>query len=586
MLSGRERLLYFTLVISRVVTNILDVLAIFGVGVFVASLTGESVGGIEIGEVFFRNLLNANLTTLLSVVALLFVCKSVVSVGLMWATSNFLANVEARVADSITSHLFGGTLTRLEKFSRGNLYVAVVNSASNATHGLLMSGASFVSEGSLLLFVLFGLSFIDPILTGLTALYLVTILGLFHFTIRRRLSAYGSAINEISVSLNDALGDLVSAFKEMSVKGTRGHYLARLANQRSKLAKSSAFLGFLQALPRIFMENALILGLVFLVTTEVVFGANFFDLATAAVLLAGGLRIMGALLPVQSALANIRVLSPQARLAHDLFSRHKENSEDSPTGLIARNRELSAPDVTLEDVWFSHPGSPKPTLKGVSLKLEPGSFSALIGPSGSGKSTVADLLLGLRKPDHGTITYGNLTLGEIWSANRQAIGYVPQNPGIIRGSLLENITLGDSKTDLEWLDKVLIDSDLFDWVKTLPAGLFTDLSAVSERLSGGQKQRVGIARALYQKPTILVLDEVTSSLDADSENLISRTILNLRGKVTILVIAHRLTTVKKADSVFVLDRGEIIGHGPFTRLRKELPLVERYADLMGIENQT
>jgi ABC-type multidrug transport system fused ATPase/permease subunit len=226
-------------------------------------------------------------------------------------------------------------------------------------------------------------------------------------------------------------------------------------------------------------------------------------------------------------------------------------------------------EVELSHVSYSFQDSDVDLISDLSLLIEPGEFVAITGESGSGKTTLIDILLGLRKPSSGKVEISNLEPTAAISQWPGAIAYVPQEVFVSGKSLKENIGLGlpphEISDDLVWetLKQVQLDS----WARGLPQGLGSPLGDFGSKISGGQRQRIGIARALYSRPHLLVLDEATSSLDSNTEAKISELLRNLGKEVTVLVIAHRLSSIQSADRVVFLKKGQITGVGTFNELR-------------------
>ncbi len=231
--------------------------------------------------------------------------------------------------------------------------------------------------------------------------------------------------------------------------------------------------------------------------------------------------------------------------------------------------------ISFSSIEFSYPRSPKPILNNLNLTIYKGLHYAFVGPSGAGKSTLIDLFLGLLDPSKGQISIDSIDLNKIGIRNWQnKISYVPQEPLISDLTLRENIAFGIPKQLIDD-DKIfycLKQTKLFEVCNTLQEGIYTNLGNKGINLSGGQKQRVAIARALYKNTEILVLDEATSSLDNKTEKLIQNTIRNLKSKITIISIAHRFSTIKNCDKIFLLDNGSLKGEGSYDELQKNSKL--------------
>ena len=239
----------------------------------------------------------------------------------------------------------------------------------------------------------------------------------------------------------------------------------------------------------------------------------------------------------------------------------------------------------MNDVRFEYPGKKELAIQVPELVIESGQHIAIVGPSGAGKTTLVDLLLGVITPTHGTITISGR---DPVSAVREwpgAISYVPQDVVIARGSLQENIALGydPSEIDMVRLAEAINKAELGELEQQLRDKSQNSLGEMGSRISGGQRQRVGIARALYTNPKLLVLDEATSSLDAETEKLISDSLATRSKSTTLITIAHRLSTVRSADKVIYISKGQIRAIGSFDEVRKSVPDFDNQANLMGLK---
>jgi ABC-type multidrug transport system fused ATPase/permease subunit len=240
--------------------------------------------------------------------------------------------------------------------------------------------------------------------------------------------------------------------------------------------------------------------------------------------------------------------------------------------------------VNLESVEFSYPGKSVPAVKDATLSISPGQSVAFVGGSGAGKTTIVDILLGVLSPKSGSVKISNvapLVAVVKWPG---AVSYVPQDVTISNGTIRENVSLGFSSEFVsdEMIWAALDIAQLSDFVRQLPEQLDTKVGERGTKISGGQRQRLGIARAMFTKPKLLVLDEATSSLDGQTESDISDAINILKGDVTVVMIAHRLSTVRHSDLVVYLDQGRILAQGSFEEVRSQVPNFDKQAQLMGL----
>jgi ATP-binding cassette subfamily C protein len=242
------------------------------------------------------------------------------------------------------------------------------------------------------------------------------------------------------------------------------------------------------------------------------------------------------------------------------------------------------PNIQICDLNFSYPEQAEKVLSGVNLSLESGEFLAIVGKSGAGKSTLVDALLGLVVPEAGSVRISNQEPKNCLSMWPGAIAFVPQETHILNGSLRSNVCLGFEEgafSDLE-ISEALHSAQLQEFIAGLSSGLDTIVGEYGIGLSGGQRQRLGIARALLTMPRLIILDEATSSLDAQTESEINQAIYNLKGSVTVVLIAHRLSSARNADKVAYLLDGKISALGSFEEVRRLVPDFDAQAKLMGL----
>ena len=338
-------------------------------------------------------------------------------------------------------------------------------------------------------------------------------------------------------------------------------------------------------------EAALVLGgfmlaAVVLATQEVAAAVG-----TIALFLAAATRVMPSILRLQGAMLGMRsaagAADPTFALAADLGWPKAE--EDSYAGAVVGLRPAMIykdfdPSIRIENVSFTYPDSQSPALNDITLQVAPGTSLALVGRSGSGKSTLADVILGVLHPDLGKATVaGRLAedCARLWPG---AIGYVPQQVALANATIKQNVALGLTPDmiddDLVW--EALERAHLLETVKRSPLGLDARIGEQGLRLSGGQRQRLGIARALLSRPKLLVLDEATSALDSETERDIAETLASLEGSVTLLIIAHRLATVRHVDQVAYMEDGRIVAVGTFKELIHQVPAFASQASLLGL----
>jgi ABC-type multidrug transport system fused ATPase/permease subunit len=598
-MSLNERARWSVLLASRIIINVLDVAAILAVGFVATSTAFFLTGGSDPNrELQFAGLQLPAVTAqtlpfVASGILVAFILKALTSIWLTRLTSELVARVEARAAKAVAETVFQGDLSTARGKSREELMFAIQVGSPSSFNGLLNGLAAIISEGTLFLLVCLGFSLVSLEITVAAILYFGVVGWVINFYIGTKLSIEAERANTSAVDANAAVGDLVSVFRELSVQGKVDFFIDRLYNSRLSAAGSTAKQFYLTSMPRYIIESALLVGIAMFVLSQAISGNIVDSLSSIGVFLAGGFRLTAAMLPLQTALLSVKAAIPAAKSVTALLSKSLAVREPKnlrkPADLLENNvgketgTQSGALGVHASALVYAYPGAINPSINGASFSIEPGSQIAFIGPSGSGKSTLADLICGLLIPTAGSIKLiSQKPLGE----NRVAsVAYVPQHPGFVSGTILDNIALGfpSQEVDIERAMHALSGAHLDQVVRELPLGLGTNLGKLKDGLSGGEIQRLGLARALYARPGILVMDEATSALDAESESEIQKALDEMRGRVTVILIAHRLNTIQHADKVFLVEDGQVKDSGTFKDLMSRNSSLERIVDLMRIE---
>lgn len=592
-LTRRERFVYTTAVLLRMLTGLLDVAGILLVG-FIASAIASQASVETSGQPvrllgFTVPVLDANgLFTLVATVLGVFILKAVLAVSLTRFLTFFIAGVETRAADRIAGHLLRGSLLDLKNRSTSEVQYAVTNSSTYAFTGLLNNLATLVSESFLLLVIAATFVLVNPLAALFTVVYFAIFVVILQTIIARTLRRASAQAVSGTIDTMSRIADTTGAFREIQVMNKQDHFVDSIAESRRRISRSGAEMTFVGTLPRYVVETALILGVVLLLGQQLLLGEPASGLATVGVFLTGGVRLMASLLPLQSALANIKQNGEQARASLDLLD---EAAQPAPApslpatpGSVPLDRPLA---VEVRSVSVAYPGTAgRRALDAVTLTVEAGSFAAVIGPSGAGKTTLVDVVLGLIEPVEGTALVGGYAPRSIAAVAPGLISYVPQKPGLISGTIAQNVALGleGDEIDRDRVEQALAEAYLADFIATLPEGIDTSVGKQADALSGGQIQRIGLARALYTRPRLLVLDEATSGLDASSESFVSSSLRALHGETTVIVVAHRLSTVQTADVVHVVEGGRLTASGSFSQVSGANPTVAEYVRLMTFDS--
>lgn len=562
----RLRLLTF----ARIIVNGLDIIALGFVYLFISVALGVGESGIyelNLPLVGIIQLGERGLVFGLALIAVLFIIKSVLSVHLRRITARHVARVEVTFTKDLStdfmSYGFDPGQSGLSEFQ---------NKLSLSVQGLglyLNSRYLAIAEGSLLFALIALLAVVNPLLTILVFLYLGGVALILGKLVRNLIASNSSRISDGNSLLLDRVKDIYGSKVEIGLRGSTSYWLTKVLNARESVSFATASNYSLLGLPRYVLESALILAGSLAVASTVFFSNILAQSTTAAIFLAGGLRLLALLIPLQASLN--QMTDGKQRGLEALESLRKiantnVRGEPEPSGI--KTSSVRGPlSLEMEDVSFYFMED-VPVLENVNLRAQPGDHIAIVGPSGSGKTTLFRLALG-QLSGSGVIRLGGAEPKTLISERPGSVGYVPQEPKIVHGTLAENVSLlPANETDISKVKSCLQDAGLADLADE---SLTTVLSTENSHMSGGEIQRLGIARALYGDPGIIFLDEATSALDGETENEIGKSLTAHAGNITVVTIAHRLSSIRSADKIFYLEKGRVIASGTFEELKRKSP---------------
>lgn len=449
-------------------------------------------------------------------------------------------------------HLNHNTATLLRNVSSGGMVTF-----SSILIPLFMLLTEVITAGTIWLMLVLMDAFTAIIVAGLMAALIYALIKSF----RRKIAEAGRIQNEYAAVYLKWLNQGLGAIKETKVMRRERFFLEEFLESYTLFGNANRKFLFLNQLPRMIIETLVVCALLLLIAVKLALGE-----APAAIVPLLGVLALAAfrLMPSANRIVNLaNGIKFQTPLFDELYREflaiksravhRRELQLKMDSGKMAFQKEL-----VVEGLGFQYPGTEQVVLQAVSFRVPKGAFVGIVGPSGAGKTTFVDILLGLLRPAKGCIRVDGVDIWQdirAWQAN---IAYVPQTIYLIDGTIRENIALGMKPEDIddEKVRRVLKMAELHDFVAAQPEGINAMVGERGVRLSGGQRQRIGIARALYQEPKVLILDEATSSLDSATEESITHTILKLKGEITILSIAHRVSTLAECDFKVRFAAGE------------------------------
>jgi ABC-type multidrug transport system fused ATPase/permease subunit len=513
------------------------------------------------------------------------VARTILSILVTKRIFYFLSRRSAVISSNLVGRLLSQSLVEIQSRSTQETLYSLTAGVSAITLGVLGTAITIVSDSSLLVIMIIGLFLVDPTIAITTIIFFGALGLVLYLSMNRKAQKLGRQLAVLNITGNEKILEVLESFRESVVRNRRNFYAREIKKSRLELANVNAEMQFMPNISKYVIESGLVIGAVVIAGAQFALQDARHAVATLSVFLASGTRIAPAIMRLQQSAISIKngigAAIPTLALIDSL-----EGVEAVPdvTDSLDVIHEGFVPKVKVDSVSLTYPNSEKPALSNVSFTVEEGESLAIVGPSGAGKTSIVDVLLGVLNSNSGSVLISNESPLEAISKWPGAVSYVPQDVTLSNGTFRENVALGfpaDIATDdMVWSALQL--AQLADFVRDLPLGLETQVGERGTKISGGQRQRLGIARAMFTKPKLLVLDEATSSLDGLTEADISGAIEALHGKVTVVLIAHRLSTVRNSNQVIYMSDGQIIARGSFEEVRTEVPDFNLQAQLMGL----
>ena len=582
IVDGRDRRALLLLSFARIGANLLDIVGLAGVAllasVFGGFTSGTSGSEVNVPLIGLFAVTEREAVVIALVVAAVFLGKSGFSIWLNLLSALRVAKVESAIAKQLAFEFFKHESSE-DKDSLSKFQNQVLQSSANIG-GLLNGRYMLIAESSLLLAIVTIFLIVNPVASVSLFLFLGLVLALLNRITSRKLKSNSNRLQQGSTESLQKSRDLFGIKREAQMAGIAPLWLNSFARSRAQAANSSGILYVLNGLPRYVVETSLILGIFAFLGGVVLFSDIPSQATTIGIFLAGGLRLVASLLPLQAAWNQIISSSAVGQDAYLVLKRHPGQAKTRHVNVVLADGPV---DLRLDNVRFSY-GQAIEIVGGVSFTAEAGKKTALVGPSGAGKTTIFDLALGFLEPSAGEVKLSGFDPVDVMSALPGSVGLVPQRPHLITGTLGENVSLVPAEqTDSSWAIECLKSAGLGHLVPTIEE-LDQEIRPDAGQLSGGEIQRLGLARALYRKPRILFLDEATSALDAETESKIAQMLDALRGQLTVVLIAHRLSTVMNSDKIVYLKQGKVVAEGTFEDLKRNVPDFNQAVELMGLSD--
>jgi len=593
LLSFRDKWILIFSVFIQIFLSVLDLLGVVAIG----ALGALSIQGIEshgpgnkvnifLKMIHIQKLSFQNQVALLGAFAsAILIVKTLTSVYVTRKIFYFLSRKSNEISANLIEQILYQDLVHIQVRTTQQILVSVSDGVKNLTIGVLATIVNMVADVAMLIIMSVGLIVIDPMIALSTVgLFLLTGFALYRI-LHVRAHKIGVQIVNITIENNQKILEALNTYREIVVRARQSFYIDQVRSLGRQLSALNAERTFQPYIGKYLIESVSVLGALSLAAFEFSTKNAVHAVATLAVFVTASTRIAPAALRIQQGALEIKSSSGLAESTLQLIAELGDVEEyDEEDRTPTFNYDDFTPNVFFNSVGFSYPGLNNFRLNDIDLAIKSGTSVAIVGPSGAGKTTLVDLLLGVLKPDEGSILIDRFdpqTASRLWTGG---IGYVPQSIFITPGTIRENVGLGYPKPFLtdERIWGALAVAQLDKVVEALELKLDSNIGENGLSLSGGERQRLGIARAIFTSPKLLILDEATSALDGQTEEDLSTEIKKLSGKTTVVIVAHRLSTIRSVDQLIYMDKGKILAMGSIQDVKSAVPNFAKQARLMGL----
>jgi len=502
----------------------------------------------------------------------LIVVSNVLTALATWLSFRFVWSIQSRLSTELLARYLAHPYESLLTKNPAEVEKNVLEEIEIFTNGVVRPFLRLLPSIVVVTFIMIFLVWFNPVIAGISVVLLGGGYVLTFVVVRRSLTNAGGRRASSNIGRFRTAAEAINGVKEIQVLGREQNFTDRYQAPAREYASATTVQNILSDVPRYAIE-VLAFGSLLIVALYVAVSSG--DLSEIAPMISvyalAGYRLIPAMQRTYSDWSGIRfngVIVPQL---HKVYAEGAERRLQVTTGEIDKFELQNA--IKISELEYHYPIADERVIRNLNLSIQRGQTVSFIGETGSGKTTLIDLLIGVLRPTSGSISVNDVVLDEgnlrKW---QNSIGYVPQDIFMIDDSVATNIALGipESEIDFEAVRSAARVASIDNFVMNdLPEQYDTVIGARGIRLSGGQRQRIGIARALYHKPAVLFLDEATSNLDQDTENLLHETLERVSEDMTVIIVAHRLKTTRSSDVIYVLDRGQIIANGKYGDLVSE-----------------
>lgn len=571
---------------ANTLLGVLDILAVLLFGLIgsltVSNLSSSKLGGTTLSVIKLLGLENSTLqiqvTVLGLIVSFLLIGKSYASLVISKKIVSFLSHKSAETSIKLLEFNFAQDLSVARRGTNQKIIYSLTHGVQTIIVNIAGGLIFLIGDLFLLVFFAIGLLAVD-FSVAVTAVVLFLSVGVF---LGRRVNRVSAKLGEDSTSFgiesNQLLEQMIFCYRELVVRDKQRILASNIGKLRFGIAYANARLAFLGNFSKYVLEITLVMGGLTVAALQFSLNSASRAVAVISIFLMASTRIIPAVLRAQTGVAQIRASLGNAKPTLELIKSLNESTKETklretPTlgGNKINNSDFS-PKIEITDLTFRHMDNPKNLINNLHLSVGEGEFVAITGPSGSGKTTLLDLMLGINSPSKGKVTISGLPPRQTFIQWPGYVAYVPQEVFIFDGTIKENVCLDFGKSEIPdaKVEDLLVSLGLELLIRD-KGGINGQVGDRGFMLSGGQRQRIGIARALVSDPKVILFDEATSSLDSESEKLVSSYLDGMKDKITLVVVAHRLSTIKKANRILYMKNGFIELEGTWEQLCNSHP---------------
>lgn len=575
LFSRKDKIRITLLMLFTLFGSLLEVIGVGAIPGFIATIAvPEKVTEIGIIKKIIEFLGITSSTELLvwgaGFLVLLFLVKNSYLAFLHYYKLKFLYNTNVKLSEKLYwEYLHAPYVFHLDRHS-SEILRNVKKETQNILNGVLVPLMNIVMRTVMLVGIFLMLLYIEPLLSIITLVVFSFTGWLFVRFTKNKMKAYGKEAlyhrKMITLNVMEALGGL----KEAKILNREGYFFNKFSFNVVRMALANRFQKYVARLPQLVIETITVLGMLGITIILVLQGRDFAVIIPLLALFGmAAVRMMPAIKEIVSDFTNIQYtkfsIDP---VYNDIVFLRNTNARIHRDGKYKIETVPFHNVIELQNISYNYPNSETEAVKNINLTIEKGRAVAFVGPTGAGKTTIVDIILGLLQPQKGSILVDGINIQENLLGWQKNVGYIPQFIHLLDDTIRRNIAFGlrDEDIDEERLHNAAKAAQLEDFIQNLPNQLESRVGERGVRLSGGQRQRIGIARALYNNPSVLVMDEATSALDNLTERFFIEALENLRGDRTIIIIAHRLTTVKNCDQLHFMKDGIIKASGTYDEL--------------------